>query len=375
MHRIVLSLSLGAGLLVMLRPAWQLHPQEAEEPYAGMRAEPWPEADRLFRSDPRWLGGDGASSVDLGHGRVLWLFGDSFIANSRAATRAQSTMVRNSVAIETGYDPSRASIKFYWKERRGKPASFASEEGKTWLWPLAGVRLGARLLLFYTRVRPHSRKDSLGFQNFGWAAFLVENPDDEPSAWAMRRIEAPANAWNVMVAPAVLAEGNFLYAFSPAEPKHDVYLVRWPLDAADHGDLSSPEWWCGLRQGWIAQQKVARRPAPVFEEGQMEFTVQWDAGRKKFLEVHSVGFGAAEIAIRWAERLEGPWPAPRAVYRPPESDRPDAFVYAAKGHPELSGGDLVVTYVANTMSSDFGVLVRDTTIYYPRFVRFRIPPR
>ena len=29
---------------------------------------PWPEADTLFHSDPRWLGADGAFSVNLGGG-------------------------------------------------------------------------------------------------------------------------------------------------------------------------------------------------------------------------------------------------------------------------------------------------------------------
>lgn len=31
----------------------------------------WPEADKLFHSDPRWLGADGAFSIDLGGGRVV----------------------------------------------------------------------------------------------------------------------------------------------------------------------------------------------------------------------------------------------------------------------------------------------------------------
>ena len=48
---------------------------------------PWPEADSLFRSDPLWLGADAAFSVDLGRGRVLWLFGDSFVASKSAETR------------------------------------------------------------------------------------------------------------------------------------------------------------------------------------------------------------------------------------------------------------------------------------------------
>ena len=78
-------------------------------------AQPWPEADALFHRDPRWLGADGASSVDLGAGRVLWLFDDTFVATCASGDRSQATMVRNTVAIQTGYDPSRATIAFRWR--------------------------------------------------------------------------------------------------------------------------------------------------------------------------------------------------------------------------------------------------------------------
>ena len=67
-----------------------------------VRASTWPEADRLFRGDLRWVGGDGAYSVDLGNDRILWLFGDSFIA--AASGDGSKRMVRNSVAIQTGRD-------------------------------------------------------------------------------------------------------------------------------------------------------------------------------------------------------------------------------------------------------------------------------
>jgi hypothetical protein len=366
-HKMVFKMCAGTSLLLVFWPAWRLDPQEVVEPYANLHAKSWIQADRLFRKDPRWLGGDVAYSIDLGRKRVLWLFGDSFIGNRAGAKRGQSTMVRNCVAVETGYDPSRASLKFYWRTQQGRPASFVTDRGDAWLWPTDGVRLGSRLLLFFTRVRPDSRKDSLGFENFGWAAFLVDNPDEEPSAWVLRRIDVPTNARNVIVGAAVLVAGRFLYVFSPAEPNHEVYLLRWPLSAAASGHLASPQWWGGLDQGWITQRKVVRPPPVVFLNGSMEFSVQWDPQRKKFLEVQSMGFGASEIAIRWADRLEGPWSVARRVYRPPESDRADAFVYAAKAHPELTGGDLVVTYVAN--SRDFGTLTRDPDIYYPRFVR------
>jgi hypothetical protein len=55
------------------------------------------------------------------------------------------------------------------------------------------------------------------------------------------------------------------------------------------------------------------------------------------------------------------------MFRPEESDRPGVLVYAGKVHPELRGGALVASYASN--SSDFGTLIRDLSLYSPRFVR------
>jgi hypothetical protein len=350
----------------------RVSPQESGTFPWNLEAAARTDADRLFRSDPRWLGGDVAYSIDLGCGRVLWLFGDSFIANKPGKTRRQSAFVHNSIAIETGYHPAHASMKFYWPKSNGKPSEFAANEGDVWLWPEDGVRLGDKLLLFFVRVHSDNRKDSLGFALVGWTALLVENPDAQPSAWTMHRVDTPQSFARFIVGSGVLRAGNVLYAFASAEPSHDDYLLRWPLSAAEGGNLSSPEWWCG-ESGWVEQGKLTHPAVPAIPEGSNEFSVIWDSHYNKFFEVESLGFGASDIGIRWADRLEGPWSGPVKIYHPPESDRPDAFVYAGKVRAGLQGGDLVATYVANSM--DEKILAKDMSIYYPRFVRLNLHQR
>src|SRR5438094_971512 len=345
--------------------------QESATLHRNFEATAWTDADRLFRSDPRWLGGDVAYSIDLGRGRVLWLFGDSFIASRPGKTRPQSTFVHNSIAIETGYDPAHASMAFYWPKNRGKPSEFAANEGEVWLWPEDGVRLGGKLLLFFVRVHSDNSKGSLGFALVGWTAFLVENPDGQPSSWIMHKIATPQSATRFIVGSGVIRVGGFLYAFASAEPSHDDYLLRWSLTTAEEGNLSSLQWWCG--SGWGEQSKLTHSPAPAIPEGSNEFSVIWDLRQNKFFEVESLGFGASDIGIRWADRLEGPWSQPVKIYHPPESDRPDAFVYAGKVHAGLHGGDFVVTDVANSM--DDKILAKDMSIYYPRFVRLNLRQR
>src|SRR5579871_2642326 len=72
------------------------------------QATAWREAERIFHGDPQWLGSDGAFSIDLGNGRVLWSFGDTLVARKRSDTRENAAFVRNTVAIMTGYDPTTA---------------------------------------------------------------------------------------------------------------------------------------------------------------------------------------------------------------------------------------------------------------------------
>jgi hypothetical protein len=84
-----------------------------------IQAKPRPEADILFRPNPKWLGSDDAYSIDLGNGRVLCLFADTFIATTEKNVRSESVMIRNSVGIQSGYDPSAATMQFFWRTQKG----------------------------------------------------------------------------------------------------------------------------------------------------------------------------------------------------------------------------------------------------------------
>ncbi len=59
--------------------------------------------------------------------------------------------------------------------------------------------------------------------------------------------------------------------------------------------------------------------------------------------------------------LRGPW-SDASDLPLPESDAPEAFVYAGKSHAELVGSDLVLTYAAN---GDDQRLAADMSIYFP----------
>ena len=346
-------------------------PARADAGTPTIAAEPWPAADALFHRDPRWRGGDGAYSVPLGDDRVLWLFGDSFVATGAAPGRRASRMVRNSIAIQQGLDPTTASMTFGWRTDSAGPASFFPEDGDRWYWPGHGIRIGRALVLFLERVRS-TPGEGLGFRADGWRAALIENPDARPSDWRVRILDPPAGPDSVVVGLAAWRDGSDVVTLGIREPgDHSGFLVRWSAADLARGRLDGMRWWAGDSAGWVGTRMLRGQPDVVIEDAGSECSLHRDRRTGRQVHVRTVGFGAAEIGVSFAARPQGPWSRTTSAFRPPESDHKDAFVYAGKGHPELAGADLVLTYAANTFAG-FETLVADTTLYGPRFVRLRI---
>jgi hypothetical protein len=366
------SLALPGAFIVMFVSVSL--PTDLRGAEAGPQAESWPEADALFHRDADWLGGDGASSVNLGDGRILWLFADSFVANEPGATRLNSTMVHNTVGIQSKRNPIRAEFKTFWDAGGERPASFFLDEGEHWFWPGDGELIDGKLIVFLIRVERTDK--GLGFRTLDWRVVLIDNPLEPPVKWSPRRLKVPANSFDVRIGfGTVRREGDYLYAFGPRTGtfNHPLYLVRWPVANLLAGDLSAPEWWSAREQAWLVHETLTAPPEPVITNGQAEFTVDKIEPTGRYVQVQTSFFPFGPLVMRTAPALVGPWSEARAFYRPPEIEAPrDGFyMYSGKAHPEQdAGGQLAVTYCTNLRS--IHDLVRDSTIYYPRFARVPI---
>lgn len=336
---------------------------------------PWGEAERLFHADPRWLGGDAAISVDLGGGRLLWLFGDSFVDPVPPYTRREAAFPRNTVALQTGADPRIAAMEFVWRrDGAGVPASFFPEPGEDWYWPGAGLRLpDGTLAVFLHRIGLTAAAPPLNFAVEGFALALIANPDDPPAAWRGRIVPGPLLPLGAVPAAAVLAEDGAAIVLATAQQGgvHRGVLVRYSAADLAAGDLSRALWWAGEGRGWVAASALgAAGPAIVIDEAGAESSLHYDSCARLYVHVSSAGFGAAEIVTRTAPRPTGPWSAPLPLYRPPESDGPAPFVYAGKAHAGLAAPgarQLVLTYVAS--SFDGAALLTaegERRLYWPR---------
>ncbi|MDQ1689862.1 MAG: hypothetical protein QOK42_2837 [Frankiaceae bacterium] len=331
-------------------------------------AAPYEAGNRLFRGT-RWRGSDDSYTVDLGDGRTLWLFGDTFVADEGKDTRVGSHFVNNTIGLQTGLDPATATMEFRWEDTADGPKAFFPGEGEHhYFWPYHGVRLGDRVLVFAMLVGPPSgqRHDSgvwdvVPFTVESWRAFWLDGIDGPLVEWTVSRADrVPSDAPGILGA-SVLLDGDTLYVWSYRDGSS--YLARFDAAAATVGDLSQAEWWEG--SGWTADPQ---RAVPALTPSTTEFTVHRRDGRYLLVDVHSFGVPETGVQIRWADRPEGPWSQRTEVYRIPEASREGVICYAGKGHPELAGPGLLVTYASNTGGLD-DVIWTDESLYYPRFVR------
>jgi hypothetical protein len=333
------------------------------------RAAQWPRADALFHRDPAWLGSDAAFSVPLHDGRILWLFNDTLVATTPAHQRSQAALVRNTVAIERGTNPTSASMRFYWRHARGRPSSYFPEQGARWFWPQDGIRLGRTLIVFLSRVeRSRHRSPGFDFGAAGWRLAVIADASASPAHWRVRLVRPPSALEGYAVGSAVNRIGGYVLALAVRQRGFQFtgWLVRWRAGDLRAGRLRGAQWWAGGK-GWVPLSRLGRAPTPITRDAGSECSLSFDRKLDRWVLVHSEGFGASTIAVSFAPTIEGPWSNPRVVFRPPESGRPGVLVYAAKGHPELSGADLAVTYATNSSRSH--EILTHPSLYYPRFVR------
>lgn len=269
-------------------------------------------------------------------------------------------------------------MAFFWRrDAKGAPASFFPDDGAEWFWPGGGVRLDdGTLAIFLQRI--HAVTGGFGFATKGYAVMLVANPDDAPDAWRLRRIDGPALPFDALPGAAVLRDGSYVIALAVRQQgTHAGAFVRYDAAAFAKGDLTKAEWWAGEARGWVAATALGKAgPAFVIDDAGAESSLHWDECARAFVHVTSYGFGASDIGRREAQRLTGPWSAPEAVLRPPESNGPAPFVYAGRAHAALAiqDGTEVLTYVASSFKPDEIVSAAgQAQLYWPRIALVAAP--
>jgi hypothetical protein len=316
----------------------------------------------IFTGDKFWRGADGAASIDLGNEKVLWLFSDTFINVNGTGIRSNSVMINNSIAIQQGYDLENAYMTFYCKGSQKEPKSFFELPISNWFWTGHGVMVEDKLIVFLLEEK--STKKGIGFEAVGWYVVIIDNPIDNPLNWKMKYIKGPETFGVIVGSSAVLKDDSYIYSYGVKEPAtHEVYLLRFEINKLMNNIINDIEWW--VNGNWESGIDCEPNSSYLFI-GQTEFSVHYQKDINKYLQIQTFGFGQANLGYRTSDHPEGPWSEPVIFYKPQLQDQQD-FVYSANAHPELTADGILITY--NINNGDFGKLVSNENIYFPKFVK------
>ncbi|MEY8021635.1 DUF4185 domain-containing protein [Muriicola sp. SD30] len=319
----------------------------------------------IFTTDKFWRGADGAASIDLENGKILWLFSDTFIDPEGTGKRSNSKMINNSIAIQEGDALDKVNIAFYYKGKQKQPKSFFELPGKTWFWTGHGILANDTLIIFLFEEKNTNK--GIGFEAIGWYIALIDNPFENPLSWNIRYIKGSDTFGVIVGSSAVLKDKDFIYAYGVSEPSsHLVYLLRFPIDKIVEGDIAGLEWWNAGH--WITRKERFPIPSQLFI-GQTEFSVHYQENLHQYVQIQTYGYGAASIGYRLAEQPEGPWSQPVIFYNTQLKSQED-FVYSANAHPEISNDGILVTY--NINSANFKELIKNDSLYFPKFISIKI---
>ncbi len=307
-----------------------------------------------FERTRGWTGGDGAHSVDLGDGNVLWLFGDTFTGEVRNGRRVGLALIHNSAAVQ---DRKSGAFDFWW---RSSGNVLAPDEPDQWYWPGDMWVWNGRLHLFAMRVkRKPDGPPGFDFEVTAWDLLRVDRPADHPDAWEVTRLSAPAH---LDLGAACLRDGEWVYAYGLAHGTRRLIVARSRLDRVDEG-----AWEAWTAAGW----RAAGEPLAMFDDAAPEMSVSVVPGVPGYVAVYSPGGLSADIMARHALRPEGPWSAPQRLYRCPEALAP-VFTYGARAHPEQSSAEGVVVVTYNCNTPRFQDHADHPEIYRPRAIRVRL---
>lgn len=318
----------------------------------------------FFKTDKYWRGADGAATIDLENGKILWLFSDTFIDTSGTGKRSNSVMINNTLAIQEGNDLRNSKLSFYWKGENNQPKSFFELPGETWFWTGHGIIVNDKLVIFLFEEK--STTEGFGFESVGWSVAIIDNPNDDPAKWRTKYVKGPETFGVIVGSSAVLKDSLYVYAYGVKEPgTHETYLLRFEKDKLANGDLSKMEWF--IENIWTNEVFEEPKQSVLFN-GQTEFSVHFEPETGKFIQIQTYGFGQASIGYRLAEQLQGPWSEP-VIFYTPKLNHEKEYNYTANSHPELKSDGILITYNINNF--DFGQLLKDESIYFPKFVRLK----
>ncbi|MGA8630658.1 MAG: hypothetical protein WBA18_05645 [Terracidiphilus sp.] len=358
-----------------------------------------PTSSGYFPYQQGWLGADGAYSIPIGTGQSLWIFADTFVGPSSAATRTQANgFIHNSIAISTCSGTS-CTFQYYWPGiGTSNPGPVFAAPGTDWFWPMDGFVYNGTLYLALMQMHATGSGGAFGFAYSGAQLASVSNYTASPSQWVITYQQLNTGGSAVPGISIVANQGpggnpdptnpqgaNYAYFFTGVGSTPYLALLRIPLTQMN--SLARPgnsSWqYLNMSGGWETWQDTATTlpsdNAAVINPGATEMTVRYHASTNQWIAVYPGGL-TNQAYYSLSSSLTSGWGPSEGLYSYPEMQpgnanyTPNVFCYAAKEHVEFeTAGQLFFTYACNsTVESD---ITNNMNLYHPVVVTEALPSK
>jgi hypothetical protein len=317
-----------------------------------------------FPDKDGWYGGDGAYAIGLDGGRVLWLFGDTFVSDQqgRQDRTDMKVVLGTTLAISTCNADAGFQIRYFLKKKNGEFISSFSE--KEWLWPQDPFVADHTLNIPLVSVK--ANPDIEGPFKFEIVGHRIARIKDfggaDPNHWFIEYMDLTPGIPEGIKAFATTStvNGGYVYFYPLYSATKDGasvlgnIIARIPTDKLDDPARSIAYL---SKDGHWEKELDAAKVKVVLGAAVSEMSVRYHPDERKWIAVYmSIRNNGDQVLYQTADAPEGPWTEPRTLIGSiPEVDRDSPrydknnFCYAGKEHPEFARGrNLVVTYVCNS---------------------------
>ena len=308
-------------------------------------------------------GADGFYSVPLPDGRVVWIFGDTFLGtvNADGSREKQSPIfIRNSMAIQDG-----DSLTTLYQVIDGWESSFVIppdavkgtvfSEDSLWYWPGDGLVENGKLKVFMTGFY-QAEEGNWGFKWVDATVATFSLPD--MTLESIMPLDYP-HEMEVHWGHAVCDNApDYTYIYGAGD--------KYPFVArAPKGNVTAP-WEFFDGKGWVDDSRKARPMVDI--KGSEQFSV-FKIGDKYVLMTQTGDFLYSSLVSMTSDEPYTGWGNQKELYKPvPLSDDKNLFAYNSVAHPFFTeNGELLVSYCVN--SFELEDVFQDASKYRPVFIR------
>jgi hypothetical protein len=300
-----------------------------------------------------WTGGDAAISYKLPDGRIMWLWGDSFLDTVyQDRHRPAVGFIHNQVTTMNG---SGGNFTTYYGGTKNSPSPYLQADGNDFYWPCFAFMNdnNTGIYVFLERV-----------EVFGAGAFDFKVIGDDvavlnyPSLSIQKIVPFTRDTTVDWSGDAFESDDGYIYLYGAESTKYDKYVH---VARASRSDPLNATYWNGST--WTSSADSSARVLSGVSQGFSFFQYQ---GKQYLLSQENLL--GPNIYIWDAASPVGPFTNKRLIYTTPQKvGNVSVWTYNAKAHPEfITNRQLLVGYCTN--SQTLNGLYEDADSYRPYFV-------